>query len=87
MAGEVFELLISYPDGHVEIIEETFYVLEKAREFGVSMMNQIEATERFHLAKNNGSLESKRLQKPYYEIYQIVDGKRKLVEKGKGKKN
>ena len=31
MAGDVFELLVSYPDGHIEFIEETFYLLEKAK--------------------------------------------------------
>lgn len=86
MAGEIFELLISYPDGHVEIIEETFYALEKAKEYGESMMNQIAVTEQFHNGKNAGSLEPRRLQKPYFEVYQINDGKRELVAKGKGKK-
>ena len=85
MAGEIFELLVSYPDGHIEIIEESFYNLEKAREYGESMMNQIAATEQFH-GKNDGSLEPRRLQKPYFEIYRKVDGNRELVEKGKGKK-
>ena len=42
MAGEVFEVLVSYPDGHIEIIEESFYSLDQAREYGKSMLNQIE---------------------------------------------
>ena len=86
MAGEVFEILVSYPDGHIEIIEETFYALEKAREYGKSILNQIAATEAFHQGKDDGSLEPRRLQKPYYEIYQKVDGSRQLVEKEVGKK-
>ena len=80
MAGEIFELLISYPDGHVEIIEESFYTIEKAREYGVSMMNQIGATEQFHRHD-----EGVRLQKPYFEIYKKVGGDRELIEKVKGK--
>jgi len=80
MAGEIFELLISYPDGHIEIIEETFYAIEKAREYGVSMMNQIAATEQFH--KHDDHV---RLQKPYFEIYKKVGGDRELIEKRKGK--
>ena len=80
MASENFELMITYPDGHVEIIEETFYVLEKAVEYGESMMNQIAATEQFH--NNKG----RRLQKPNYEVYKIESGSRKLVAEGKGKK-
>ena len=86
MAGEEFEVLVSYPDGHIEIIEETFYALEKAREYGESMMNQIAATKTFHQGKDDGSFEPRHLQKPYFEIYKKIDGKRELVEKGKGKK-
>ena len=86
MAGEEFEVLVSYPDGHIEIIEETFYALEKAKEYGDSMLNQIAATEAFHQGKDDGSLEQRRLQKPYFEIYKKVDGLRELVEKVKGKK-
>ena len=82
MAGETFELLISYPDGHIEIIEETFYALEKAREYGTSMMNQISATEQFHKHDTDG-FEMRRLKKPYFEIYKVEDGSRSLVKKGK----
>lgn len=86
MAGEVFEVLVSYPDGHIEIIEESFYSLDQAREYGKSMLNQIAATEAFHQGKDDGSLEPRRLQKPYFEIYKKVDGSRELVEKEKGRK-
>lgn len=82
MAGEQFELLISYPNGHVEIIEEVFYNIEKAREYGVSMMNQIKATEQFHI-KSDEFYATKSLKKPYYEIYKKVNGSRELVEKNK----
>ena len=85
MAGENFEVLVSYPDGHIEIIEETFYTLEQAEEYGKNILNQIAATEQFHNG-NDESLEPRRLQKPYFEIYRIVDGKRELVEKQKGSK-
>ena len=84
MAGEVFEVLVSYPDGHIEIIEEQFYTLDSAREYGESMMNQIAATEQFH--SGGDDLEPRHLQKPYFEIYQKVNGERELVEKGKGKR-
>ena len=86
MAGEIFELLVSYPDGHIEIIEETFYNLEKAHEYGEGMLNQIAATEQFHQGKDDGSFTPRRLRKPYYEIYKIVDGDREFVEKVTGKK-
>ena len=80
MAGEKFELLVSYPDGHIEIIEETFYALEKATEYGESMMNQIAVTEQFKKS------EAGRRQKPYYEVYKVSEGNRELVAQGKGKK-
>ena len=43
-------------------------------------MNQIAATEQFHYNKGQ------RIQKPYYEVYKIENGSRKLVAEGKGKK-
>lgn len=86
MAGENFELLISYPDGHVEIIEETFYNLEKANEYGQGMLNQIAVTEQFHQGKDDGSFKPRHLHKPYYEIYKVVEGSRELVKKVEGKK-
>ena len=86
MAGEIFELLVSYPDGHIEIIEESFYTLEKAKEYGESMMNQIAATEQFHNGKDDGSFTPRKLQKPYFEVYRVAEGERELVAKGEGKK-
>ena len=82
----MFELLISYPDGHLEVIEETFYTLEKAKEYGESMMNQIAVTEQFHKGEKDILGAPRRLKTPSYEIYSKADGKRVLVEKGKGKK-
>ena len=86
MAGEIFELLVSYPDGHIEIIEETFYAVEKAHEYGKGMLNQIYATEQFHQGNDDGSLSPRRLRKPYYEVYKIVDEDRVLVKKIVGRK-
>jgi len=86
MAGDIFELLISYPDGHIEIIEETFYTLEKANEYGEGMLNQIYATEQFHQGKDDGSLTTRRLRRPYYEVYRVIDDERMLVQKVAGKK-
>lgn len=36
MAGEEFEVLVSYPDGHIDINEQAFYTLEQARKYGES---------------------------------------------------
>ena len=84
MPSESFELLISYPDGHVEIIEETFATLEKAKQYGENMLNQISVTEKFH--KNGDDILAPRLQKPHYEVYRKSEGKRELVLKKKGEK-
>ena len=81
MAADIFELLVSYPDGHIEIIEENFYTLEKADEYGEGMLNQIYATEQFHKGTD-----APRLRRPYYEVYRIIDGERMLVQKVAGKK-
>jgi len=81
MAGESFELFITYPDGHVEVIEEVFYSIEKAKEYGVSMMNQIKATEAYHV--KSGAFDKRSLKKAKYEIYKVVGHERELVETGK----
>lgn len=61
-----YYLSFSYPDGHVEEIEETFSKLEKAIEAGKSLLNQILITEDM---KKTG-IESHR-GKAFFLIYAI----------------
>lgn len=79
MAQE-FELLIYYPDGHVEVVEGTFGALESAEQYAKGMMNQIKATESFH-ADKRGILGGSKRHKPHYEIAE--KGSHKVVSKGK----
>ena len=75
-----YELLISYPDTHVEVIEEVFPSIEAAKEYGKSMMNQIKATEAYHASK--GDILGERIKKkPYFEVSE--QDTHKVVYKGK----
>ena len=75
-----YELLISYPDTHIEVIEETFSSIEAAKEYGKNMMNQIKATEPYHA--NKGDILGERIKKkPYFEVSE--KDTHKVVYKGK----
>ena len=41
----MFKVTVSYPDGHIEEIDDTFETSLQAKSFGESMMRQIESTE------------------------------------------
>ena len=77
-----YQVIISYPDGHLEEMEEQFKTLEEAKSFSVGMMNSIRATEAYH-AHNSDVLLEQKLKKPRYEIYETVGKSHKLVFKGK----
>ena len=80
MASQNYELMISYPDAHVEIIEETFPSVEAAVTYGKSILNQIKATEAYHANKGD-ILGEKVHKKPYFEVSE--KDSHKVVYKGK----
>ena len=82
MEKPFYQVIISYPDGHVEQIEETFDTLDAAKSFGVSMINSIKATEAYHAHSDDILLERK-LKKPSYEILEVLNHTHKSVFKGK----
>ena len=43
----MYLLTVSYPDGHVEEINEEFQELKPAVEYGLDLLNQVRATEQF----------------------------------------
>ena len=69
-----FILSFSYPDGHVEEIDESFANLEAAKEYGHSLFNQVQVTEDM---KKQGTF-SKR-GKAFYLIEEVTLDSRKLV--------
>ena len=80
MGAQEFELVVYYPDGHVEVIEETFVSVEKAKEYGVNMLNQIKATESYH-ADKHGILGGSKRHKAHFEVCEV--GSHKVVCEGK----
>ena len=69
-----FSLSFSYPDGHVEEIDQTFATLDSAIKYGESLFNQVRATE---LMKKQG------VSSPdigaYFLIEEVTYDSRKLV--------
>ena len=49
-----YQVVITYPDGHIEEIEDSFSSLEAAREFGDSMIVQVKNTEAYHKTPSKG---------------------------------
>ena len=61
---------VSYPDGHVEEIEETFNKGLDALEYGKNMLAQITQTEQFHADGEK--------KEPYFVIL-VVKGKKRTI--------
>ena len=47
---KAYVLNFSYPDGHIEEIDESFATLESAIRYGDGLLNQVQATERMKKA-------------------------------------
>ena len=43
----MFKVVCSYPDGHLEEIEQDFFTLDEAKEYGFGLLAQVAATERY----------------------------------------
>ena len=55
-------LSFSYPDGHIEEIEELFVSLQSAIDYGNGLLNQVRATEIY----KKGSVKGR--NKPYFIV-------------------
>ena len=80
MGAEVFKLVVYYPDGHLEEMEDSFKTVEEAKAYGDRMMAEIKATEQFH-ADKHGILGGSKRKKAHYEVYE--KSSLKVVCKGK----
>lgn len=69
-----FNLSFSYPDGHVEEIEQPFASLESAVRYGENLYNQVRATE---LMKKQGV--SSVNMGAYFLVEEVTYGSRKIV--------
>ncbi len=69
-----YYLTFSYPDGHVEEIEQSFSSRKDAIEYGLSLLNQVRATEE---TKREGFDYEGR--EPFFTVYEVDGDSRKLV--------
>ena len=69
-----YYVTFSYPDGHMEEIEQTFNSRGEAIEYGASLLNQVRATE----ATKKQGLDSE-FGLAYFLVYEVTDGQRRLI--------
>ena len=69
-----YYVTFSYPDGHMEEIEQTFNSRGEAIEYGASLLNQVRATE----ATKKQGLDSE-IGLAYFLVYEVTDGQRRLI--------
>lgn len=73
-----YKVTISYPDGHLEEIEEDFYNLEKAIDFGEKYISQVYGTESFRgNSLDEGNFFHKK--EPYFFVDSHGEGESKIV--------
>ena len=77
-----YRVTISYPDGHIEELEEVFNSLEEAKRFGDAYLAQVKATETH---KKRSYLEDGP-KDPYYMVMEHRDGSRKIIFESKHRK-
>ena len=77
-----YKVNVSFPDGHVEEIEDIFPSLEAAQAYGNNILNQISSTEPYHNSKKDIFGEKTKF-KPYFEVLVVVDNNSKIVFKSK----
>ena len=73
-----YKVTISYPDGHLEEIEEEFTSLQKAIDFGEKYLAQVYGTEQFR----GNALDEHNFfhkKKPYFIVDSHGEGESKIV--------
>lgn len=70
---KAYYLAFSYPDGHVEEIEEVFSSLNGAVDYGMNLLNQVQATE---VQKKGSSTAGKHA---YFTVLEDEGGSKKII--------
>ncbi len=71
-----YYLSFSYPDGHVEEVEEVFTSLDAAIAYGTNLLNQVGGTEQFKKGSRNHN-------KAHFEVLKVEGDVRQIVYKSK----
>ena len=76
----MFKVVCSYPDGHLEEIEQDFNSLDEAKEYGFGLLAQVGATERY-MGKSYIDVfgEESEPQEPYFVVIKREGKKNKSV--------
>lgn len=79
----IYIVEFSFPDGHVQELEQRFKKLEDAIDYAENMVGQVNHTERFRGGDSfdEGGFSSKR--KPFYYVIKVFNNKRTLVYESK----
>ena len=77
-----FKLEFVYPDGHIEEIFDVFHSEEKAKEYGNSLLVQVQNTEGVKRPESD-SLSFKKKGKPYYMVYEYEGEEGRLIFESK----
>ena len=80
---QIFKLVFVYPDGHIEEVEETFYDAEKAKEYGNSLLVQVQNTEEYFNHNQDDELGFGKKRNPYYMVVEVTDNKYSMVFESK----
>lgn len=72
----LYYLSFSYPDGHVEEIQETFSSLDAAIAYGTNLFNQVGGTEQYKKGSRNHN-------KAHFEVLKVEGDVRQIVYKSK----
>ena len=70
-----YKVQISYPNGQVEEVEETFNALDLAIQYGNSLLIQVGPNENFH----EGLDEEEEPQEAYFFVIEVDEEKKDIV--------
>ena len=69
-----YRLYITYPDGHVEEIEEEYSKIDQAKNYAIKLLTQVAATEKYHYAHGDWKGIQKRGKASYMIVRKTEDG-------------
>ena len=74
----IYKVQITYPNGVIEIIDEDFYTLVNAKEYGQHLLGQVSYNEGYHSSGVDVEGEKRRV-KPYFLVLLKENKEEKIV--------
>ena len=82
----LYTVTMSYPDGHLEEIEEVFRQYDDALQYGERMLEYVKSTESLINKKDfddENELAPRKKQKPYFMVIENIGKDRRIVFESK----